>query len=75
MKDIGRELKNGMRFRTIFKNLTDTQMDKYVEKFKNLEIAEIITKHGDIDYPSKLVRPLLKKAPSLIKIAPKIIKK
>jgi digeranylgeranylglycerophospholipid reductase len=72
--DIGRELSLGMKFRNISKNLTDSQMDKYIEKFQNSEIAEIITKYGDIDHPSKLVKPLLKKAPSLLKFLPNIIK-
>ncbi|MCX6666745.1 MAG: NAD(P)/FAD-dependent oxidoreductase [Euryarchaeota archaeon] len=74
MADIGRELNLGMKFRNISKKLTDNQMDKYIEKFQNSEITEIITKYGDIDYPSKLVKPLLKKAPSLIKLLPNIIK-
>jgi geranylgeranyl reductase family protein len=74
MADIGREMNLGMKFRNISKKLTDNQMDKYIEKFQNSEITEIITKYGDIDYPSKLVKPLLKKAPSLIKLLPNIIK-
>ena len=74
MADIGRELNLGMKFRNISKNLIDNQMDKYIEKFQNSEITEIITKYGDIDYPSKLVKPLLKKVPSLIKLLPNIIK-
>jgi len=74
MADIGRELNLGMKFRNISKNLTDNQMDKYIGKFQNSEITEIITKYGDIDYPSKLVKPLLKKAPSLIKLLPNILK-
>jgi len=72
--DIGRELFLGMKFRKIFKNLTDSQMDKYIKKFQNPKIVEIISKHGDIDYPSKLVKPLLKKAPTLLKLIPSIIK-
>jgi len=72
--DIGRELNLGMKFRNISKNLTDCQMDKYIEKFQSPELIEIISKYGDIDYPSKLVKPLLKKAPSLIKLLPNILK-
>lgn len=74
MTDIGRELNLGMKFRKIFKNLTDHQTDKCIEKFQNPEITEIITKYGDIDYPSKLMKPLFKKVPSLIKLLPNIIK-
>ena len=61
-KEIGSELKKGMRFRTIFKTLTDKRMDKYIEKLQNPEIIEIINEYGDIDYPSKLVKPLVKKS-------------
>ena len=73
--DIGRELYFGMKFRKLFKSLTDRQMDKYIEKFQKQKITEIISKHGDIDYPSKLMKPLLKQAPSLIRLLPSIIKK
>jgi len=72
--DIGRELFIGMKYRKIFKSLSDKQLDKHIEKFQNPKIIEIITKHGDIDYPSKLVKPLLKKAPTLLKLIPSIIK-
>jgi len=72
--DIGRELHLGMKFRAIFKSLSDKQIDKYIKKFQNPEITEVISKYGDIDYPSKLVKPLLKKIPSLIKLLPNIIK-
>ena len=33
-----------------------------------------IEKYGDIDYPSKLMKPLLKRSPSLIKLLPRLIK-
>ncbi len=72
--EIGRELNIGIKFRKIFKKLTDNQFDKYIEKFQNPKITEIISKYGDIDYPSRLVTPLLKKTPSLLKLLPSIIK-
>jgi digeranylgeranylglycerophospholipid reductase len=72
--DIGRELNLGMKFRRIFKGLSDKQFDKYIEKFNDTKITEIISKYGDIDYPSKLVKPLLKNAPSLLKLVPYVIK-
>ncbi|MDH7517655.1 MAG: NAD(P)/FAD-dependent oxidoreductase [Candidatus Thermoplasmatota archaeon] len=72
---IGKELKLGMKFRKIFKNLTDEQLDNYIIKFQDTKIIQTISKYGDIDYPSKLVKPLLKNIPSLIKFLPKIIKK
>ena len=72
--DIGRELYFGLKFRKIFKSLTDEQMDKYIIKFQGDKINKIISKYGDIDYPSKLVTHLLKRSPSLIKLIPKMIK-
>lgn len=72
--DIGRELNLGMKFRNIYKNFSDKQMDKYIERFSNPKITEIISKYGDIDYPSKLVKPLLKKIPTLLKLLPSFIK-
>jgi flavin-dependent dehydrogenase len=72
--DIGLELFLGMRFRKIFKNITDSQINKYIKKFQNPKITELITKYGDIDYPSRLLKPLLKKTPTLIRLIPNIIK-
>lgn len=72
--NIGRELSIGIKLRRIFKKLNDKQIDKYVRFFQNLEIMNIISRYGDIDYPSKLIKPMLKKTPSLIKLLPKIIK-
>lgn len=72
--DIGRELFLGMKFRNIFKSLSDKEFDKYIEKFNNPKLVEIISKYGDIDYPSMLIRPLLKKAPTLLKLLPNILR-
>ena len=74
LKDVGRELNVGMKFRYIYRNLSDKQFDKYLEKFNNTKIIDIINKYGDIDYPSKLLKPLIKKIPLLIRLLPKAIK-
>jgi len=73
-EDIGKELYLGMKFRTIFTRLTDAQFDKYIAKFQQQSIAATISKHGDIDFPSKLIKPLLKKAPTLLTLLPKMLK-
>jgi flavin-dependent dehydrogenase len=74
-KEIGRELKMGMKFRSIFKRLSDKQFDKYITRFQNPKIVEIINNYGDIDYPSILVKHLIKKIPTLLKLLPQTIKK
>jgi digeranylgeranylglycerophospholipid reductase len=75
MKDIGRELFLGMRFRNIFTHLTDTQFDKYLKKFNTQKILDVINTYGDIDFPSRLTLPLLKTAPSLLSLAPTLLKR
>ena len=67
-RDIGREIRIGMRMRKIFKNLNDKQLDMYLGKMQDSEFIEIINKHGDIDFPSKLMKPLLRKPSVLLLI-------
>jgi digeranylgeranylglycerophospholipid reductase len=74
-KEIGRELSLGMRFRRIFTHFTDHQFDKYLEKLKTQKILDTINAYGDIDYPSRLAFPLLKTAPSLLSLAPTLLKR
>lgn len=74
-KEIGRELSLGMRFRKIFTSLTDEQLNKYLEKINNKKTIDTINTHGDIDYPSRLALPLLKKAPSLLSLTPALLKR
>jgi len=64
-----------MRFRKIYKNLDDKKINKYLEKLNSKKNIDIICKYGDIDYPSKLAFPIIKKNPSLLKLMPAIFKK
>ena len=72
--EIGRELSLGMKMRKIIKNLDDFAMDTYLTKINNEKSIETINQYGDIDYPSKLAFPLLKKNPSLLKLLPSALK-
>ena len=60
--------------RKIIKNLDDFAMDTYLTKINNEKSIETINQYGDIDYPSKLAFPLLKKNPSLLKLLPSALK-
>jgi digeranylgeranylglycerophospholipid reductase len=73
--DIGRELALGMRFRTVFTRLTDNKFDKYLKKLNEQKTLDIINAYGDIDYPSHLALPLLKTSPSLLALAPTVLKR
>jgi digeranylgeranylglycerophospholipid reductase len=72
-QDIGKELSKGMYFRKIYTRLSDDLFDKYIKKLQQDTVANIITEYGDIDYPSRLVKPLLKKTPSLLRILTQLV--
>jgi geranylgeranyl reductase family protein len=74
-KEIGRELSLGMRFRKLFTNFTDVQLNKYLEKLQNPKTIDAINTYGDIDYPSRLAFPLLRTSPSLLSLAPSLLKR
>ncbi len=74
-KEIGRELFLGMRFRSMFRRLSDSQFNKYVEKLNTRKTIDAINTYGDIDYPSRLAIPILKKVPSLLSLAPTLLKR
>jgi digeranylgeranylglycerophospholipid reductase len=74
-KEIGRELFLGMRFRRIFTRLTDSHFNKYIEKLNTQKIIDTINTYGDIDYPSHLALPLLAAVPSLLSLAPALLKR
>jgi geranylgeranyl reductase family protein len=73
-REIGRELSLGMRFRNFFKNLDDKKIDSIIDLLNNNKAIEVIKDHGDIDFPSKLILPLLKSTPLLLKFLPSVFK-
>ena len=71
--EIGKELDRGMIIRKVFTGMSDKRLDEAGKLLDKPEAREIIAT-GDIDYPSKLARPLLKSVPSLMKLAPGALK-
>jgi digeranylgeranylglycerophospholipid reductase len=69
-KTIGRELSIGMKLHGLFTTFSDEQFEKYVTKFKESALTNTINEYGDIDYPSKLIKPMIKHTPSLLKLIP-----
>ncbi|MFA5860484.1 MAG: NAD(P)/FAD-dependent oxidoreductase [Candidatus Thermoplasmatota archaeon] len=67
--EIGRELYVGWRLRKAFMHLSDAQVEELFELLDDKELLQMVNSLGDIDYPSKLARPLLKKAPQLFKFS------
>ncbi|MBU3901944.1 MAG: NAD(P)/FAD-dependent oxidoreductase [Candidatus Thermoplasmatota archaeon] len=71
--EIGDELKNGMRLRKIFRKLSDSDFERIFNILDDEEILALISKHGDIDYPSRISKILFKK-PKLLKLVGPLIK-
>ena len=63
MRDIGRELLFGMKLRRIFLKLSDKDLDSIFHKIDKPDVLETISKYGDIDYPSRLAKALMRKHP------------
>lgn len=73
-EDIGRELYVGWRLRKAFMHLSDAQVEELFRLLDDKELLAMVNSLGDIDYPSRLARPLLKKAPHLFKFSGAAIK-
>lgn len=57
--ELGRELGIGMRIHDFVGGLNDNQLDDLIASMNNPAILEMITKYGDMDHPSILIRKLL----------------
>ncbi len=58
--DIGREFAFGMQFRRLYGKMSDSDMNEAVRLLDDPDIAEVMTRYGDIDRPSALAMELLK---------------
>ncbi len=67
MKDIGKEIKQGLRLRNIFLNLNDDDIDELLDTFEQEEFIKIINRYGDIDFPWRLVLKIITKKPYILK--------
>lgn len=69
--DIGKELRKDWRLYRLFQSFTDEKIEKAFELLDNPKILRLIEDKGDIDYPSKLALPLVRKEPKLLRFATK----
>ncbi|MCD1295660.1 NAD(P)/FAD-dependent oxidoreductase [Methanocella sp. CWC-04] len=58
--EIGREFMFGMKFRDIYRRMSDDDINEAVAMLDDEEILETITRYGDIDRPSILARELFR---------------
>ncbi len=67
--EFGKELKHGLRLFKVFMHLTDEQLEYGFKLLSDPEVLEIISREGDIDYPSKMTMALFKRVPQLLMFA------
>ncbi|NOR85679.1 geranylgeranyl reductase family protein [archaeon] len=60
-KEIGRDLKYAQMFRKFLNSLNDKQLDKFVYISSRKEVTDFLKKHGDMDYPNKIIKKLILK--------------
>lgn len=57
-KEMGAEMQSALRHRDVFLGMSDSEMDNIIRFLNRPTWQRIITKYGDIDYPSKLAGKL-----------------
>ncbi|HEC81776.1 MAG TPA: NAD(P)/FAD-dependent oxidoreductase, partial [Thermoplasmatales archaeon] len=72
-KDIKREISFGMKIRKRFIHMNDSEIEHYFTYLEDETITSIISQYGDIDYPSRLLFPLIKNSPKLLHLLPKMM--
>jgi digeranylgeranylglycerophospholipid reductase len=71
--EVGEELRRALYLRRVFLRLSDTDLDRIVQALDDSGLRASIVAFGDIDFPSDLVRRLLRQSPSLLRLLPKAV--
>lgn len=70
-RGVGRELRKAWWLRRAFLGLSDADLDRLARTFQDPKVRAVANRHGDIDFPSRMVWPLLFRKPSLARyVAP-----
>ncbi len=70
---IGRDLRKGEWLRRLYVRFTDDDLNQFARLLQSPKVAAVIERVGDIDYPARLVVPLLRAEPRLIGFFAKVI--
>jgi geranylgeranyl reductase family protein len=72
--ELGKDFKRGLMLHRAFTHLTDDQLEEGLRILNDEKLIELISKHGDIDYPWKLAKIVFRKVPAMLKFAKPFIK-
>ncbi|MBS3781169.1 MAG: geranylgeranyl reductase family protein [Candidatus Thermoplasmatota archaeon] len=73
-QDIGKQISRGMKIRKIIQSMSDDEINELISTLKKDKVKRVIEEKGDIDYHSKIFKPLLKTAPELLKFTGPVLK-
>ena len=71
--ELGEEFRRALYLRRVFTRLSDEELDRVVHALKGAHLSATIVAFGDIDFPTHVVRELLKESPGLVRLLPKAV--
>ena len=72
-RSIGKELRKDLAIHETYRKLTDAQMEKVFALLDNPVLLDLISRKGDIDFPSKVGWAILREEPRLLRYAGKAL--
>jgi len=72
-EEMGSEMERALFFRRLFVQLSDHELDRFVDVLRDSKLISTIVAFGDIDFPTVTIRELLRESPSLIHLFPKAL--
>jgi len=71
--ELGEEFRRALYLRRVFTRLSDRDLDALIEALRSGGLHATIVAFGDIDFPTHVVRELLARSPSLVRLFPKAL--
>ena len=72
-REFGDEFDKARYLRRLFLKFTDAEFEAILDALREAGISETIVAFGDIDFPTHVVRRLLRQSPSLLRLLPKAV--
>ena len=72
-EELGEEFRRALYLRRVFCRLSDPDLDAIVAALGGTAMTATIVAFGDIDFPTHVVRQLLRQSPSLVRLLPKAL--
>jgi digeranylgeranylglycerophospholipid reductase len=71
--ELGEEFRRALYLRRVFTRLSDAELDRLVDALSRGALGGTVVAFGDIDFPTPVVRELLKESPLLLRLVPKAL--